>query len=66
MIEEPAEPRQARGAALILVEREDLDLFGVSELNERIERLQAEVERTRRALDKKQSGKSAADALFKF
>ncbi len=66
MIEEPAEPRQARGAALVLVEREDLDLFGVSELTERIERLQAEADRTRRALDKKQSGKSAADALFKF
>jgi uncharacterized small protein (DUF1192 family) len=66
MIEEPAEPRQARGAALVQVEHEDLDLFGVSELAERIERLQAEAERTRRSLDKKQSGKSAADALFKF
>ena len=66
MIEEPAEPRQARGAALVLVEREDLELFGVSELSERIERLEAEAARTRRALDKKQSGKSAADALFQF
>ena len=65
-MEEPAEPRSARGAALVEVEREDLDLFGVSELTERIERLEAEAGRTRRALEKKQSGKSAADALFKF
>ena len=66
MIDEPAEPRQARGAALSVVEREDLDLFSVGDLNERIERLEAEIARVRRALDKKQSGKSAADALFKF
>lgn len=66
MIDEPAEPRQARGAALAVVEREDLEVFSVGDLNERIERLEAEIARTRRALDKKQSGKSAADALFKF
>ncbi len=66
MMDEPAGPRVARGAALVEVEREDLDLFGVSELTERIERLEAEAGRTRRALEKKQSGKSAADALFKF
>ncbi len=66
MSEEPAEVRRARGASLVEVEREDLESFSVSDLNERIERLEAEAARTRRALDKKQSGKSAADALFKF
>lgn len=66
MSEEPADPRAARGAALVAIEREDLELSGVVELNERIERLEAEIARTRRALDKKQSGRSAADALFKF
>jgi uncharacterized small protein (DUF1192 family) len=66
MIEEPAGPRPARGENLTLVEREDLDVYAVDELRERIERLEAEAARTRKALDKKQSGKSAADALFKF
>jgi uncharacterized small protein (DUF1192 family) len=66
MAEEPAEPRAERGGHLRELEREDLDIYSVIDLQERIERLAAEEERTRRALDKKQSGKSAADALFKF
>jgi uncharacterized small protein (DUF1192 family) len=66
MIEDPAEPRSGRGAALTEIEREDLDIYGVNELKERIERLRAEVERTEGKLQKKESGKSAADALFKF
>ena len=66
MIEEAAEPRAARGATLVTLEREDLDLYGVIELKERIARLQAEISRTEAKLEKKQSGRSAADALFKF
>jgi uncharacterized small protein (DUF1192 family) len=66
MLEEAAEPRAARGAALETLEREDLDLYGVVELKERIDRLKAEIARTEAKLDKKQSGRSAADALFKF
>lgn len=66
MTDEPAEPRPARGAALLELEREDLDLWGVEELRERIETLEREIERTRSRLEKKQSGRSAADALFKF
>lgn len=66
MSEEPAEPRAARGAALNELEREDLDLYGVVELKERIDRLRAEIERVEAKLEKKQSGRSAADALFKF
>ena len=66
MSEEPAEPRAARGAALSELEREDLDFYGVVELQERIDRLKAEIERVEAKLEKKQSGRSAADALFKF
>ncbi len=66
MIEEPAAPRAARGAALIEATREDLDLYAVGDLKERIERLEGEIERTRAALDRKQNGRAAADALFSF
>ena len=66
MIEDAAEPRAARGATLTALEREDLDLYGVEELTDRIGRLKDEIERTQAKLDKKQSGRSAADALFKF
>jgi uncharacterized small protein (DUF1192 family) len=66
MSEEPAEPTATRGAALGQLEREDLDLYAVEELKERIERLRAEISRVEAKLEKKQSGRSAADALFKF
>ena len=65
-MEEPAPPRASRGAHLKAAAREDLDAYGVEELNARIERLQDEVERTRQALARKQSGRQAADALFSF
>jgi uncharacterized small protein (DUF1192 family) len=63
-MEEPAPPRAPRGAHLEAAAREDLDAYGVEELNARIARLQDEVERTRTALNRKQSGRQAADALF--
>ena len=66
MTEDAAEPRAARGAALEQLSREDLDFYGVVELTERIENLKAEIARTEAKLAKKQSGRSAADALFKF
>jgi uncharacterized small protein (DUF1192 family) len=66
MSEEPAEPRSGRGAMLTDLEREDLDFYGVLELSERIERLQAEIARTVEKLLTKQRGRSAADSLFKF
>jgi uncharacterized small protein (DUF1192 family) len=60
-------PRPAgRGASLDDLRKEDLDLFGVEELSERIERLEAEVVRTREALEKKRARRDAADALFSF
>jgi uncharacterized small protein (DUF1192 family) len=46
--------------------KEDLDLFGVEELTERIERLEAEIDRTRTALERKRARRDAADALFSF
>lgn len=65
MSDEPAEPRRARGQALIEVTREDLDLYAVAELKERIETLEAEIRRAQSQIDRKQSGRAAADALFK-
>jgi len=65
MLEDPAPPRRSRGQALIEVTREDLDLYAVEELQERIEQLQAEAARTRAQLERKQAGRAAADALFK-
>jgi len=66
MLDEPAEPRKSRGFALIDLAKEDLDLFGTEELEERIEQLEAEIFRTRSQLDRKRAGRAAADALFKF
>lgn len=64
MMEEPATPRTARGAALIETTREDLDLYAVTDLEERIAQLEAEIARTRSALDRKRNGRAAADAFF--
>lgn len=66
MLEEPAVPRIARGAALIEATREDLDVYAVGDLEDRIEQLQGEIARTRSALDRKKTGRAAADALFSF
>lgn len=66
MMEEPATPRIARGAALIEATREDLDLYAVGDLEHRIEQLEGEIVRTRSALARKKSGRDAADALFSF
>ncbi len=64
MTEEPAEARRQRGQSLVELAREDLDLFGVDELGERIEALQREIERARAQIAKKQATRAAADALF--
>jgi uncharacterized small protein (DUF1192 family) len=66
MLDEPAEPRRGRGFALIDLAKEDLDLYGTGELEERIEQLPAEIFRTKSLLDRKKEGRAAADALFKF
>ncbi len=66
MLEDPVEPRKIRGAALSDLTREDLELYAVDELEDRIEHLQAEIVRTKAQLDRKKSGREAADALFRF
>lgn len=63
-MEEPAEVRIGRGQRLLDAVREDLELFGVSELEERIEVLEAEIARTKAQITRKQAGRAAADALF--
>jgi uncharacterized small protein (DUF1192 family) len=65
-MEEAALPRARRDAALAELERDDLDLYAVDELQARIARLEAEIVRSRRAIEKKHSVRSAAESLFSF
>lgn len=66
MLDESAEPRDLRGAHLTSLAREDLELYGVLELEERIAQLRAEIERTAAQLARKRAGREAADAFFKL
>ena len=66
MLDEPAEPRHARGPALREALREDLEVYAVADLEERIVELEREIARVQAQLDKKKAGRSAADALFKL
>lgn len=45
--------------------KQDLDPYSVAELDDRIERLQAEIERTRAKREKAVHHRASADALFK-
>jgi uncharacterized small protein (DUF1192 family) len=63
-LEEPAEVRIGRGQRLLEAVREDLDLYAVAELEERLEILRAEEARVQAQIDRKRSGRAAADALF--
>ena len=64
MSDEPVEARRLRGQALVDLAREDLELCGVEELNERIDVLNAEIERARAQLTRKEASRAAADAFF--
>ena len=64
MAEDPDEPRAGRGALLAALRREDLDLYAVSDLNDRIAELHGEIARCEAAIARKSSGRAAADALF--
>ncbi len=66
MSEEPAEARRARGQALVDLTREDLELFGADELQDRILMLETEIARTRMQLARKDVSRAAADAIFKL
>jgi uncharacterized small protein (DUF1192 family) len=63
-MEEPAEVRLGRGQRLHEALREDLELYGVSELEERIDLLRSEMARVQAHIDRKRAGRAAADALF--
>jgi uncharacterized small protein (DUF1192 family) len=64
VIDEPAAPRPSRGAQLDAATHEDLDGYSGAELEARLAVLEAEMQRTRRVLQRKQSDRQAADALF--
>jgi uncharacterized small protein (DUF1192 family) len=66
MMEEQEAARSYREMALSEAAHEDLDLYSVGDLEERIEQLQAEIGRTRTAIDKKRNGRAAADSFFSF
>ena len=63
-MDEPAEMRVGRGQRLAEAVKEDLELFAVSDLEERIEILRAEIVRSEAQIARKRSSLSAADALF--
>lgn len=54
----------AGSAALKSLINEDLTVFGLGELSERITILNSEIERAQLMLNQKQQGLSAADQLF--
>ena len=65
MAQEDAEPvRRTRGWAIAELAREDLEVFGLAELEERVEALQGEIARVRAQIEKKRAGRAAADAVF--
>ena len=63
-MDEPADVRVMRGQRLGEVAREDLDLYSIGELEERIAVLQGEIDRAAAQIEKKRSVLAAADALF--
>ena len=63
-MDEPAEVRVGRGQRLVEAVREDLELFGVAELEERIDVLQSEIARVQAQIERKRAGRAAADAIF--
>lgn len=63
-MDEPADVRLGRGQRLAEAVREDLELFGVVELEERIQTLRDEIARVEAQLERKRAGRAAADALF--
>jgi uncharacterized small protein (DUF1192 family) len=65
MAQEDGDPiRKARGWMLAELSREDLELFGVGELEERIEALEGEIARVQAQIERKRAGRAAADAFF--
>jgi uncharacterized small protein (DUF1192 family) len=63
-MDEPADIRLVRGQRLNEALKEDLELYAVAELEERIEVLRSEIVRAQLQIERKRAGRSAADALF--
>lgn len=63
-MDEPADVRLSRGQRLNEALKEDLELYAVAELEDRIEALRAEIARVQAQIDRKLAGRAAADALF--
>lgn len=63
-MDEPVQTRVGRGQRLTEAMREDLELYAVVELEERIEALEAEIARCRAQIERKLAGWAQADALF--
>ena len=63
-MDEPVNTRVQRGQRLAEAMREDLELYAVVELEERIEALEAEIARCRAQIERKRAGRAQADALF--
>ena len=63
-MEEPVSTRVGRGQRLEEAIREDLDLYGVAELEERMEIMKEEIARCESQIARKRAGRAAADALF--
>lgn len=57
-------PRKKTGP-LTDLEKEDLSTISADELSDRIERLNAEIDRTRKEITAKTASRSAAEAFFK-
>ncbi|WP_417451159.1 DUF1192 family protein [Kordiimonas sp.] len=54
-----------KDAPLTAVEREDLSTISAEELETRVERLQAEIDRTQKEMKAKKASREAAAAFFK-
>jgi uncharacterized small protein (DUF1192 family) len=63
-MDEPVEVRVGRGQRLNEAVREDLELFSISDLEERIGQLEGEIARCRSQIERKKAANAAADALF--
>jgi uncharacterized small protein (DUF1192 family) len=62
---EDASPRARPGDLVAQLGREDLDALSITELDNRIAALTAEIERTRAKRDRAVNHKASADALFR-
>ena len=63
-MDEPVDVRIGRGQRLNELLKEDLELYGLIELEERVDLLRSEIARVEAQMDRKRAGRAAADALF--